>query len=380
MKVGIPKERRAGESRVAGSPEMVKKLVALGLDVAVEAGAGIGANIMDEAFADAGAKIVKDAAALYGDADIVLKVQRPLGPGDEIDEIAMMKKGAILVALLNPFGDRAMAKAYAAHGLTAFAMEFIPRISRAQAMDALSSQSNIAGYKAVIDAAAAFKRVMPMMMTAAGTVPPARALILGAGVAGLQAIATARRLGAIVSAFDVRAAVKEEVQSLGATFIEVESEETGEAEGGYAKEMTEDYKRRQAELIAKTLAKTDIAITTALIPGRPAPRLITEDMLKGMKPGSVIFDMAVESGGNCEFSEPGKTVDKYGVTILGPINLPAHSAAATSPLYARNLLNFLALLVDKESGNLSVDWDDEIVKGALLTRDGEVVHTALADA
>ena len=380
MKVGIPKERRAGESRVAGSPDMVKKLVGLGLDVAVEAGAGLGANMADEAFADAGAEIVKDAAALYGDADIVLKVQRPLGPGDEIDEIAMMKKGAVLVGLLNPFGDRAMVKAYAARDLTAFAMEFIPRISRAQAMDALSSQSNIAGYKAVIDAAAVFKRVMPMMMTAAGTVPPARVLVLGAGVAGLQAIATARRLGAIVTASDVRAAVKEEVQSLGATFLEVESEETGEAEGGYAKEMTEDYERRQAELIAQTLAKTDIAITTALIPGRPAPRLITGEMVQGMKPGSVIVDMAVESGGNCEFSEPGKAIEKNGVTILGPINLPAHSAAATSPLYARNLLNFLALLVDKESGNLSVDWDDEIVKGALLTRDGAIVHAALADA
>ncbi len=380
MKVGIPKERRAGESRVAGSPEMVKKLVGQGLEVMVETGAGDGSNMPDEAFAEAGAEIVKDAAALYGAADIVLKVQRPLGPGDEIDELGMMKKGAVLIGLLNPFGDREMAKAYADRGLTAFAMEFIPRISRAQAMDALSSQSNIAGYKAVIDAAAVFKRVMPMMMTAAGTVPPARVLVLGAGVAGLQAIATARRLGAVVSASDVRPAVKEEVQSLGATFLEVESDESGEAEGGYAKEMTEDYKRRQAALVAETLVKTDIAITTALIPGRPAPRLITGEMIKKMKPGSVIVDMAVESGGNCEFSEPGKTIEKYGVTIIGPINLPAHSAAATSPLYARNLLNFLALLIDKESGNLSVDWDDEIVKGALLTRDGAVVHPALADA
>ncbi len=380
MKVGIPKERRAGESRVAGSPEMVKKLVGQGLDVAVEAGAGLGANMADEEFAAAGAEIVKDAAALYGAADIVLKVQRPLGPGDEIDEIAMMKKGAVLIGLLNPFGDRAMAKAYAAHELTAFAMEFIPRISRAQAMDALSSQSNIAGYKAVIDAAAAFGRVMPMMMTAAGTVPPARVLVLGAGVAGLQAIATAKRLGALVSASDVRPAVKQEVESLGATFLEVESDESGEAEGGYAKEMSEDYKRRQAELVRQTLAKTDIAITTALIPGRPAPRLITEPMIKDMKAGSVIVDMAVESGGNCALSEPGKTVEAYGVKIIGPVNLPSQVAAATSPLYARNLLSFLALLIDKESGALSIDWDDEIVKGALLTRDGAVVHPALADA
>jgi len=380
MKVGIPRERRPGEARVAGSPEMVKKLVGMGLEVVVETGAGEGASIADEAFAEAGAEIVKDPAALYGAADIVLKVQRPYGAGEEIDEIAMMKKGAVLIGLLNPYGDRAKAQAYADQGLTAFAMEFIPRISRAQAMDALSSQSNIAGYKAVIDAAAAFGRVMPMMMTAAGTVPPARVLVLGAGVAGLQAIATAKRLGALVSASDVRPAVKQEVESLGATFLEVESDESGEAEGGYAKEMSEDYKRRQAELVRQTLAKTDIAITTALIPGRPAPRLITEPMIKDMKAGSVIVDMAVESGGNCALSEPGKTVEAYGVKIIGPVNLPSQVAAATSPLYARNLLSFLALLIDKESGALSIDWDDEIVKGALLTRDGAVVHPALADA
>ena len=377
MKVGIPKERRAGEARVAGSPDMVKKLVAMGIEVAVEAGAGEGALISDDAFAAAGATIAPDAESVLRDADVVPKVRRPLtsaegGP----DEVAMMKEGAILIGLLNPLADRDQVDAYAAAKLTAFAVELMPRISRAQAMDALTSQSNIAGYKAVIDAAAAFKRIFPMMMTAAGSIAPARVLVLGAGVAGLQALATARRLGAIVSAFDVRSAVKQEVESLGAKFIEVPAEETGDAEGGYAKEMGEDYQRRQTELIHETLKKNDIVITTALIPGRPAPLLITEEMVRDMKLGSVIVDMAVEAGGNCALSERDKVVVKHGVTIMGHANLPAAQAADTSTLYARNLLNVLGLMYDQEAKMLAIDWDDEIVKGMLLTRDGEVVHPA----
>ncbi len=378
MKVAIPKERWAGEARVAGSPDMVKKLAAMGIDVVVEAGAGEGALISDEAFAAAGATVAPDAAAALGDADVVLKVRRPLTAADDgPDEVAMMKEGAVLIGLLNPLADRDQVGAYAKAKLTAFALELVPRISRAQGMDALSSQSNIAGYKAVIDAAAAYKRIFPMMMTAAGSIAPARVLVLGAGVAGLQAIATARRLGAIVSAFDVRAAAKQDVESLGASFIEVPSEEGGDAAGGYAKEMSEDYKRRQTELVHETLKKIDIAITTALIPGRPAPLLITEEMVKDMKPGSVIVDMAVEAGGNCALSEGDKVVEKYGVTIMGRANLPAAQAADTSTLYARNLLNVLGLIYDEESKTLAIDWDDEIVKGMLLTRDGEVVHPAL---
>jgi NAD(P) transhydrogenase subunit alpha len=377
MKVGIPRERRAGEARVAGSPDMVKKLVAMGIEVAVEAGAGEGALISDDAFAAAGATIAPDAESVLRDADVVLKVRRPLtsaegGP----DEVAMMKEGAVLIGLLNPLADRDQVDAYAGRKLTAFAVELMPRISRAQAMDALTSQSNIAGYKAVIDAAAAFKRIFPMMMTAAGSIAPARVLVLGAGVAGLQALATARRLGAIVSAFDVRSAVKQEVESLGAKFIEVPAEETGGAEGGYAKEMGEDYQRRQTELIHETLKKNDIVITTALIPGRPAPLLITEEMVRDMKLGSVIVDMAVEAGGNCALSERDKVVVKHGVTIMGRANLPAAQAADTSTLYARNLLNVLGLMYDQEAKTLAIDWEDEIVKGMLLTRDGEVVHPA----
>jgi len=308
----------------------------------------------------------------------VLKVQRPLteaegGP----DEVAMMKEGALLIGLLNPFPNRDQVADYAKRKLVALSMELVPRISRAQAMDALSSQSNLAGYKAVIDAASAFGRVFPMMMTAAGTVAPAKVLVLGAGVAGLQAIATARRLGAVVSAFDVRPAVKQEVESLGASFVEVEAEEEAATAGGYAKEMSEDYKRRQSEAIHQALVKSDVVVTTALIPGRPAPLLITAAMVADMKPGSVIVDMAVESGGNCELSEYGATVEKHGVTILGPANLPASLAAATSGLYARNLLNVLGLMIDQENGALEVPWDDEIIAGMLLTRDGAVVHPRL---
>ena len=285
-----------------------------------------------------------------------------------------MKHGAILIGLLNPLADRDQIDYYAAQKVTAFAMDLMPRISRAQAMDALSSQSNIAGYKAVIDAAASYRRIFPMMMTAAGSIAPARALVLGACVAGLQAIATAKRLGAIVSAFDVRTAARQEVESLGASFVEVPSEETGDAAGGYAREMSDAYKEKQKQLIHDTLKKQDIAIATALIPGRPAPLLITEAMVRDMKPGSVIVDLAVESGGNCELSRRGEDVEVYGVTILGRGNLPSAQAANTSTLYARNLYNVLDLMINRETGRLAVDWDDEIIQGMMLTRDGEVVH------
>ena len=375
MKIGIPRERRYGELRVAASLDMVTKLVAKGLDVAIETGAGDAALITDEAFAALGATIAPDLAGVYGDADIVLKVRRPMtvDEGAE-DEVGHMKPGGILIGLLNPLADRGQIDYYATQKVTTFAMELMPRISRAQAMDALSSQSNIAGYKAVIDAAASYRRIFPMMMTAAGSIAPARVLVLGAGVAGLQAIATGRRLGAIVSAFDVRAAARQEVESLGASFVEVPSEETGDASGGYAREMSDEYKAKQKQLIHDTLKKQDIAIATALIPGRPAPLLITAAMVKDMKPGSVIVDLAVESGGNCELSKRGEDVEVNGVTILGRGNLPSAQAANTSTLYARNLYNVLDLMIDSETGLLAIDWDDEIILGMMLTRDGEVVH------
>lgn len=381
MKIAVPKERRAPERRVAASPETVKKLVGLGFAVAVESGAGAGASIPDTAFAAAGATLVDDRVALLDDADIVLKVQRPLTAAEGDDELALLKRGAVLVGMLAASGNRAQADAYAEAGVTAFAMELLPRITRAQAMDVLSSQSNLAGYKAVLDAAGECGRAFPMMMTAAGTVPPARVLVFGAGVAGLQAIATARRLGAIVSATDVRPAVKEQVQSLGATFVAVEDEEFRAAEttGGYAKEMSAAYREKQAALIAETLKKQDIAITTALIPGRPAPVLITGEMVRSMKPGAVIVDLAVEAGGNCALSEPGQVVVRHGVTIVGHLNVPSRLAEDASRLYARNLLAFLTLLADKHGG-LAIDWNDEIVKGTALTRDGAVVHPVLLGA
>jgi len=379
MKIAIPKERRPGEARIAGSPDVVRRLIGLGAEVAVEAGAGVGAGMIDEAFREAGATIVADEAALLGEADVALKVRRPLtaeegGP----DEVAMIKEGAVLIGLLEPRSHPEQAAAYAKRKLIAMAMELIPRISRAQPMDALSSQSNLAGYKAVIEAASAFGRIFPMMMTAAGTIAPARVLVLGAGVAGLQAIATARRLGAVVSASDVRPVVKQQVESLGASFVEVEADEAAETEGGYAKEMSEDYKRRQAAAVAAALAKSDIVITTALIPGRPAPRLITEEMVASMKPGSVIVDMAVEAGGNCALAEPDRVVEKEGVTIIGYTNLASMVAADTSALYARNLFSVLGLIIDSDNKALAIDWDDEIVAAMALTRDGAVVEPAAA--
>jgi len=383
MRIAIPKERRPHELRVAASPETVKKFKALGLDVVVETGAGVGSAVTDDAFAAAGATIAPDAASALRDADIVLKVQRPLtaaegGP----DELGMMKRGAMLAAILSPYSDPAQLQAYAAAGIDAFAMEFMPRITRAQSMDVLSSQSNLAGYKAVLDAAAVFGRAFPMMMTAAGTVPPARAFIMGVGVAGLQAIATARRLGAIVSATDVRPATKEQVQSLGATFVAVEDEEFKQAQtaGGYAKEMSPEYRAKQAQLIADTIKKQDIVITTALIPGRKAPVLVTAEMVRSMKPGAVIVDLAVEQGGNVEGSRPGEVVDVGGVKIVGHYNVPSRIAVDASALYAKNLLNFLTPLIDKETQGLKLDWNDEIIKGTALTRGGQVVHPAFATA
>jgi len=379
MRIAVPKERRADEARVAASLDTVKKYVAMGFQVVVEKGAGEGASISDAAYIEAGAEIAATAKAALKDADIVLKVQRPMTAAEGTDEVGLFKKGAVLISHLAALANKGEADLYAKAGITAFALEMLPRISRAQSMDILSSQSNLAGYKSVLDAASVYGRVFPMMMTAAGTVPPAKVLVLGAGVAGLQAIATARRLGAVVSAFDVRPAVKEQVESLGAKFVMVDEEAAKDAEtsGGYAKEMSADYQRKQSEKIHDTLKKTDIAISTALIPGKPAPVLITEAMVKDMRKGSVIVDLAVEAGGNCPLSELGKVIEKHGVFLVGYNNVPARLAADASQLYAKNVLNFLTLSYDKESKGLSVNWDDEIIKGTALCHDGKVVHPAL---
>ena len=373
MIIAIPKERRAGETRVAAVPETVKKLKGLGLDVVVETGAGDAARFSDADYTAAGASIASDEASALRNADIVLKVRAPSD-----DEVGLFKRGAVLAALLSPATEKALIGKLAEAGIIAFAMEFLPRISRAQAMDVLSSQANLAGYKAVIDAAAQFGRAMPMMMTAAGTIAPARVLVMGAGVAGLQAIATARRLGAIVSATDVRPATKEQVESLGATFVAVMDDEFKQAQtaAGYAKEMSKEYQAKQAQLIAETIKKQDIVITTALIPGRKAPVLVTEEMVKTMKPGSVIVDLAAEQGGNCPLTRPNAVVEVHGVILMGYTNLPGRLAVDSSSLYARNLFNFVSLFVDKKSGALALNWDDEIIKGAGLTRDGAVVHPA----
>ncbi|MFZ3237428.1 MAG: Re/Si-specific NAD(P)(+) transhydrogenase subunit alpha [Stellaceae bacterium] len=380
MKVAVVKERRAHERRVAASPDTVKRMLAMGLEITTESGAGAGAGFADAALAAAGASIAPDAAAALDNADIVLKVQRPLiGEDGGVDELRSIKRGSALIGLLQPLQNPGAAEAYAAAGISAFAMELVPRITRAQAMDVLSSQANLAGYKAVIDAADEFGRAFPMMMTAAGTIKAARVLVMGAGVAGLQAIATARRLGAIVSATDVRAVAKEQVESLGATFISVDEEAASSAEtaGGYAREMGEDYQRRQRERITEALKRTDVVICTALIPGRPAPVLLTHAMIAEMMPGSVIVDLAVEAGGNAEGSVAGETATTAnGVRMIGHLNVPSRIAADASALYARNLLSFLALIVDKE-GRLAIDPNDEIVKATLLTRDGAVVNPAL---
>jgi len=368
MKVAVVAESDPGEARVAATPETVKKMIALGAEVAVEPGAGIKSGILDGDYAGAGASVSAD--ALNG-ADIVLQVRRP-----ETAELSRLKKGAIVIAIMDPYGhDRAL-RAMADAGIVAFAMELLPRITRAQVMDVLSSQANLAGYRAVIDGASEFGRALPMMMTAAGTVPAAKVFVMGAGVAGLQAIATARRLGAIVTATDVRPAAKEQVESLGAKFIAVEDEEFKAAEtaGGYAKEMSKEYQAKQAALVADHIKKQDIVITTALIPGRPAPRLVTNEMAASMRPGSVVVDLAVERGGNVEGASPDGVAEVAGVKIVGYRNVPGRLAATASSLYAKNLFAFLEILIDKKTKALAVNWDDEIIKATALTRDGAIVN------
>jgi len=377
MKIAVPKEKWADEARVSVSPNSVKKFIAMGFDVVVESGAGDPALISDTALSEAGARIAQNAAEAIGEADIVLRVRRPMMAADGgSDEILMMKPGSILIGNLAALSNPEQVELYAKQSLTSFAMELLPRISRAQSMDVLSSQSNLAGYKAVLDAAHEYSRAFPMMMTAAGTVPPAKVLVLGAGVAGLQAIATARRLGAVVSAYDVRPVVKEQVESLGGRFVEVEldSAENAETAGGYAKEMTDEYKARQAETLKEALIKADIVICTALIPDRPAPVLVPEEIVKEMKDGSVIVDLAVEQGGNCPISELGQVVVKHGVTIVGHANVPSRLAADASMLYAKNLLNFVTPMVNADTKELAIDWNDEIIQGCLVTRNGSVVH------
>ncbi|PDQ20383.1 NAD(P)(+) transhydrogenase (Re/Si-specific) subunit alpha [Mesorhizobium sanjuanii] len=374
--VFIPRELDANEPRVAASPDTVKRLAGLGLDVTVESGAGTASRIPDEEFAKAGAAIGKAADAAK--ADVVLKVRRPTDA-----ELKGYRSGAAVIAIMDPYGNDAAVAALAKAGVTAFSMEFMPRITRAQSMDVLSSQANLAGYQAVIDAAAEYDRALPMMMTAAGTVPAAKAFIMGVGVAGLQAIATARRLGAVVTATDVRPAVKEQVQSLGAKFLAVEDEEFKAAEtaGGYAKEMSKEYQAKQAALTSEHIAKQDIVITTALIPGRPAPKLVSAAMVASMKPGSVIVDLAVERGGNVEGAVPGEVVTTAnGVKIVGHLNVPGRVAASASLLYARNLFAFLETLVDKTTKQLAINRDDELVKATMLTDGGKVVHAAFAKA
>lgn len=371
MKIAVLKETRLLENRVAATPDSVKRFTALGAEVCVETGAGERSSLMDAAYIEAGADTAASVESCVAEADIVLCVNRP-----EATTLKKMKKGAVLVGMLEPLDSK---NPFTAENITAFSLELLPRISRAQSMDVLSSQSNLAGYRAVIDAVAELGKVLPMMMTAAGTIRPAKALVLGAGVAGLQAIATAKRLGAVVSAFDVRPAVKEQVESLSATFIEVPAEESGDATGGYAKEMSEEYKRKQAELITKTAAAQDIIITTALIPGKPAPVLIDETTLEAMKPGSVIVDLAASAGGNCIKTKPDKIVEHYGVKILGPTNLPSRVAADASALYARNLVNFVGTLLMKDKA-LEIAWGDELVKGTCLLKAGETASPAAAKA
>ena len=372
MRIAIATETDAGEPRVAATPDTVKKMLGLGAEVAVEAGAGVKSGILDADYVAAGATVGPDASK---GADMVLKVRRPSAA-----ELKNYGKGALVIAIMDPYGNDAALKAMADAGITAMAMELMPRITRAQSMDVLSSQANLAGYRAVIDASAEYGRAFPMMMTAAGTIPAARAFIMGVGVAGLQAIATARRLGAVVTATDVRPATKEQVESLGAKFLAVEDEEfkTAQTAGGYAKEMSKEYQAKQAALVSEHIKKQDIVITTALIPGRPAPRLISAAMVASMKPGSVIVDLAVERGGNVEGAKAGQVVEVSGVRIVGHNNMAGRLAASASSLYAKNLMNFLEILIDKKSKAVAVPWDDEIVKATALTRDGAVIHPNFA--
>ncbi len=373
MKIAVPAEQAPGEARVAATPDTVKAYVRKGADVAVETGAGRGSFIPDAQFAAAGATIAPSAEAALRDADIVLTVRRPAAA-----MLAALKKGAVVAGQMDPFADRDAMKALAATGASIFAMELMPRITRAQSMDVLSSQANLAGYKAVIDAAAHFSRAFPMMMTAAGTVPAARVFVMGAGVAGLQAIATARRLGAVVSATDVRAAAGEQVQSLGAKFVFVEGLADASTAAGYARELSREDQQRQAALVAEHIKGQDVVITTALIPGRPAPVLVTNEMVETMKPGSIIVDLAVERGGNCPLSRPGDVVVHDGVIIIGLANAASSLAGNASALYARNLQNFLDLVI--KDGGVSIDWNDEVIAGCAIARDGDIVHSTLKSA
>ena len=376
MRIAVPAETQGAETRVAATPETVRKFKGLGAEVVVETGAGKASGILDADYEAAGATIAKTAKEALKGAAIVLKVRRP-----SEGEIAGLPAGALVVATMDPYGNEAQVEALAKANVTAFAMEFMPRITRAQVMDVLSSQANLAGYRAVIDGAAEYGRALPMMMTAAGTVPAAKIFIMGVGVAGLQAIATARRLGAIVTATDVRPATKEQVESLGAKFLAVEDEEFKQAQtaGGYAKEMSKEYQAKQAELTASHIAKQDIVITTALIPGRPAPKLISAAMVESMKPGSVIVDLAVERGGNCELAKAGEVVTTAnGVKIVGHLNVPGRLPATSSSLYAKNLFAFVETLIDKAEKKLAVNWDDELVKATALTKDGAVIHPNFA--
>lgn len=368
IKIAVLKESADHEKRVAATPETVKKYIAKGFKVSVVSGAGISAAYPDADYSSAGAELADTADKATQDADIILCVQPP-------QNIPKIKSNALLVGLLSPYNSKDRLSGYASKGLTTLSMELVPRTTRAQAMDVLSSQSNLAGYRAVLEAAVELPRAFPMMMTAAGTVPPARVFVMGAGVAGLQAIATAKRLGAIVSATDVRAASKEQVQSLGATFVMVESDEIKQAEtaGGYAKEMSDDFKQKQAKLVAETLVKQDIVITTALIPGRPAPLLVTEEMVKSMRSGSVIIDLAATQGGNCALTKVGQVVEVGGVKVIGFNNISSRIATDSSALYARNLMNLLGILVDKD-GNLALNMDDDIIKATILTKDGQIIH------
>lgn len=372
MKIAVLKETKPNEKRVAGSLDTVKRFIKDGFEVIIETNAGKNASITDADYKSTGAKIAGSPKETLQNANIVLKVQSPTKA-----ELSNFEKGTVLICMLNALTDEETVKACADAQVTAFAMELMPRTTRAQMMDVLSSQANLAGYRAVIDGCYEYGKALPMFMTAAGTVPASRVCIMGAGVAGLQAIATARRLGAIVSAFDVRPAVKEEVKSLGASFVEVdkEMEKDAQTEGGYAKEMGEDYKKKQAQVIAEHLKKQDIVICTAQIPGKKAPVLISEEVVKTMKPGSVIVDLAVESGGNCPLSEQGKVVEKYGVKITGHYNVPSRLAADTSALYAKNLYNFTGELYDKKNKTLNINMENELIKGTLITKDGQIIHT-----
>jgi H+-translocating NAD(P) transhydrogenase subunit alpha len=377
MKIAVLKEHTVNEHRVAIHPEIIKKYISLGFEVCIESGAGEQAHISNQEYIDSGAKISKVPLEIIADADIILKVQPSdfIKSKNEMSDFKLIRKDTIIIGLFSPHNNIDLFNKCADKNITTFSMELIPRISRAQTMDVLSSQTNIAGYKAIMEAANLFNGLFPMMMTAAGTIPPAKVLILGAGVAGLQAIATAKRLGATVYAFDVRPETKEQVQSLGATYIEVGSNESGSASGGYAKEMSEEYKRKQSQLLAEYVAKSDIVVTTALIPGKPAPKLISKEMVDSMKAGSVIVDLAAINGGNCELTETDKVVNYKNISIIGYGNLASRVAREASRLYSKNLYNFIELLVNKQEKVLTVNLEDEIIAGALVTYKGQVVHS-----